>query len=127
MGDRGATRLLKITVQKGPGSSTLKLEGKLAGPWVEELKEAWRSESATEAVSVDLFDVSFVDAAGKDLLAQMWQGGADFVADSPLMKQVIEEVTGSPEGWGKAGRLTRYACTSKGEKPHLPWRHKLSC
>jgi hypothetical protein len=101
--------LLKITVQKGSGSSKLKLEGKVAGPWVEELKDVWRSESATEAVSVDLLDVSFVDASGKDLLAQMWQGGADFVADSPLMKQVIEEVTGSPEGWGKAVRLTR--CT----------------
>jgi hypothetical protein len=108
--------LLKITVQKGPGSLTLKLEGKLAGPWVGELKDVWRSESATEAVLVDLLDVSFVDASGKDLLAQMWQGGADFVADSPLMKQVIEEVTGSPEGWGNPVRLTRCAYTSKGEK-----------
>jgi hypothetical protein len=108
--------LLKITVQKGPGSSTLKLEGKLAGPWVEELKDVWSSESASEAVLVDLIDVSFVDAAGKDLLAQMWQGGADFVADSPLMKQVIEEVTGSPEGWGNPAHLTGCAYTSKGEK-----------
>jgi len=116
MGDRGATSLLKITVQKGSGPSTLKLEGKLAGPWVEELKDVWHCESAIEAVLVDLIDVSFVDASGKDLLGQMWQGGADFVADSPLMKQVIEEVTGSPEGWGKAAQLTRCAYTSKGEK-----------
>ncbi len=89
--------MLKITVQKGSGPATLKLEGKLAGPWVEELKGVWRSGSASEAVLVDLFDVSFVDASGKDLLAQMWQRGADFVADSPLMKRVIEEVTSSPE------------------------------
>jgi len=109
--------LLKITMQKGSGPATLKLEGKLAGPWVEELKDVWRSESATETVLVDLLEVSFVDASGKDLLAQMWQGGADFVADSPLMKQVIEEVTGSPEGWDKPARLARCAYTSKGEKP----------
>jgi anti-anti-sigma regulatory factor len=89
--------LLRITVQKGSGPSTLKLEGKLAGPWVEELKNVWRSESAAGAVLVDLFEVSFVDASGKDLLTQMWQGGADFVADSPLMKQVIEEVKSRPE------------------------------
>ncbi len=63
-----------------------------------------------------LIDVSFVDASGKDLLAQMWQGGADFVADSPLMKQVSEEVTGSPEGWGNPAHLTGCAYTSKGEK-----------
>jgi ABC-type transporter Mla MlaB component len=109
--------LLRITIQKGFGPATLKLEGKLAGPWVEELKDVWSSESATEAVLVDLFDVSFVDAAGKRLLAQMWQGGADFVTDSPLMKQVVKEVTGSPEGWSKPARLTRCACASKGEKP----------
>jgi hypothetical protein len=109
--------LLKITVQKGSGPLTLKLEGKLAGPWVEELRDVWSSESASEAVLVDLIDVSFVDAAGKDLLEQMWQGGADFVTDSPLMKQVVKEVTGSPEGWSKPARLIQCACTSKGEKP----------
>jgi anti-anti-sigma regulatory factor len=102
-------RLLRITIQKGSGPVTVKLEGKLAGPWVEELKNVWRSESATEAFWVDLFDVSFVDASGKDLLALMWQGGAVFLADSPLMKQVIEEVKRSPEGSFKVAHLTRHA------------------
>jgi ABC-type transporter Mla MlaB component len=109
--------LLRITIQKGSGPATLKLEGKLAGPWVEELKEVWRSGSNPEAVLVDLSDVGFADASGKDLLAQMWQGGADFVADSPLMKQVIEEVTGSPHGWATVASQTCCACISKGEKP----------
>ena len=109
--------MLRITVQKGSGPVTLKLEGKLAGPWVEELKDVWRPGTAAEAVLVDLSDASFVDASGKDLLAQMWQGGADFVADSPLMKQVIEEVTSSPRGSVKVADQTCSACTSKGEKP----------
>jgi len=108
--------LLRITIQKGSGPATLKLEGKLAGPWVEELKDVWRSGSAMEAILVDLFDVSFVDASGKDLLGQMWQGGADFAADSPLMKQVVDEVKRTPQGWVKVARLTRCAHTSKGEK-----------
>ena len=90
--------MLRITVQKGCGSATLKLEGKLAGPWVEELERVWRSGSASEAVLVDLCDVSFVDASGKNLLAQMCHGEADFLADSPLMEQIVEEVTGSAEG-----------------------------
>jgi hypothetical protein len=108
--------LLRITIQKGSGPATLKLEGKVAGPWVEELKDVWRSESASQAVLVDLFDVSFVDASGKDLLAQMWLGGADFVADSPLMKQVIQEVKRRPQGWIKLAPLTLCAYTNKGEK-----------
>ena len=93
--------MLRITIQKGSGPVTLKLEGKLAGPWVEELKDVWRSGHATEAVLVDLIDVSFVDASGKDLLAKMDQRGADFIANSPLMKRVIEEVKRSPQGWVK--------------------------
>ena len=108
--------MLRITIQKGPGPATLKLEGKLAGLWVEELKDVWRSGNATEAVLVDLIDVSFVDASGKDLLAQMWQGGADFVVNSPLMERVIEEVKRRPQGWVKLAPLTQCACTSKGEK-----------
>jgi hypothetical protein len=103
-------------MQKGSGPATLKLEGKLAGPWVEEVKNICRSGSAAEAVLVDLIGVSFVDASGKDLLAQMWQGGADFIADSPLMKQVVDEVKRSSQGWAKVVRLTQCACTSKGEK-----------
>jgi len=90
-------RLLKITVQKGSGPPTLKLEGKLAGPWVGELENIWRSGNSSEEVLVDLFNVSFVDASGKDLLVQMYQGGAHFLADTPLMRQVIQNVTGSPE------------------------------
>ena len=108
--------MLRITIEKGSGPATLKLEGKLAGPWVEELQDVWRSGTADEAILVDLSDVSFVDASG-NILAQMWRGGADFVADFTSMKQVIEEVTGSPQGWVKLAGQTCSACTSKGEKP----------
>jgi hypothetical protein len=93
--------LLRIIVQKRSGSIILTLEGKLVGPWVGELERAWHSTGAREDLWVDLCQVSFVDAPGKDLLAQMWHGGADFVADSPLMKQVVEEVTGSRDGCGQ--------------------------
>ena len=109
--------MLRITIQKGSGPAILKLEGKLAGPWVKELKDVWRSESAAGAVLVDLFEVSFVDASGKHLLTQMWEKGADFVADSPLMKQVIEEVKSRPEGGLRVVYSTPYACSAKGEKP----------
>jgi hypothetical protein len=104
-------------MQRGSGLATLKLEGKLAGPWVGELEKIWRSGNAPEAVLVNLIEISFVDASGKELLAQMYQRGADFVTDSPLLKQVIKEVTGSLEGWSTPVRLTQCAHTSKGEKP----------
>jgi ABC-type transporter Mla MlaB component len=107
--------LLRISVQKRYGSIILTLEGKLIGPWVGELERAWRSTGAREDVWVDLCQVSFVDASGKDLLAQMWHEGAQFVADSPLMKQVVEEVTGSPEGCRTANATVQREHFPKGE------------
>ena len=93
--------MLRISVQKRSGSTILTLEGKLIGPWVGELERAWHSMGAREDVLVDLCQVSFVDASGRGLLEQMWHGGVHFVADSPLMKQVVEEVTGSLDGCGQ--------------------------
>jgi hypothetical protein len=107
--------LLRITVQHRLGSTTLKLEGKLAGPWVEELERTWRSGSATEGVWVDLCEVNFVDASGKDLLARMYHGGAHFVADTPLMKQVAGEVTGNPEGRREANATVQRGHFTRGE------------
>jgi len=35
--------MLRIVVETGPGQVTVKLEGSLAGPWVAELEQAWRT------------------------------------------------------------------------------------
>ena len=85
--------MLRITVQERSSGVTLMLEGKLIGPWVSELEKTWCSKSADKRVQVDLSEVSFVDASGEALLAQMCRRGAELIADSPLMKQIIEEVT----------------------------------
>ena len=64
--------MLRITVQDSPQASTLKLEGKLTGPWVKELEQSWITVTATvpdHPVVIDLSDVTFIDCAGKCLLA----------------------------------------------------------
>jgi hypothetical protein len=75
----------------------LKLEGKLVGAWVRELERVWQSASAQERILVDLCSVSFVDDLGKELLSQMYRRGARLVAGTPLMKQIVEEITGAEE------------------------------
>ena len=72
-----------------------RLEGELSGNWVAELKNCWRSAIALEPpkyVRVDLTEVTFIDAAGKDLLALMYRHGAQFVARDVLTKGVVEEI-----------------------------------
>lgn len=87
--------MLKITILKGGSSTALKLEGKLAGPWVEELEKTWRSLGSSPEgwrLVVDLCGVTFVDASGKNVLARMHQGGASFQADTAMTKYLVEEI-----------------------------------
>ncbi len=91
--------MLKITGQNdaAPDSMSLKLEGKLAGPWVEELSSYWRmiAESRQSGAVIDLTGVTFIDANGKALLTKLWQQGAELRATGCLTKCIVEEITGS--------------------------------
>lgn len=94
--------MLKITQQRNAASESvsLMLEGRLAGPWVEELGTCWRqiaANSQSRAV-VDLTSVTFVDADGKALLTRMWQQGAELRAAGCLTRCIVEEITASRRG-----------------------------
>jgi ABC-type transporter Mla MlaB component len=69
----GTPAVLKISVTRQSSEATsFQLEGKLVGPWVEELKRL--SEAAlvsSEAVSLDLEKVWFVDSQGIVLLREL--------------------------------------------------------
>jgi outer membrane protein TolC len=84
--------MLRITIQESAQSSTFKLEGKLTGPWVRELEQAWTSATAGRALVIDLADVTFIDCAGKTLLARMHESGAKLVACSPMNRSIVDEI-----------------------------------
>ena len=84
--------MLRITIQESPQASTFKLEGKLTGPWVRELEQAWSAVAPGRALIVDLADVTFIDCAGKTLLARMHEGGAKLVACSPMNRSIVDEI-----------------------------------
>jgi len=55
--------MLKIT--HGSDEAALRLEGQVAGPWVDELRRAYTDAAALERpITLDLKDVTFIDAAG---------------------------------------------------------------
>jgi hypothetical protein len=79
--------MLKITTDAQSDPTTLKLEGKIAGEWVNELRRTWnelRRRKLGRAMIVDLSDVSFIDEEGKQLLALMFRQGAEF-RSGPLL------------------------------------------
>jgi anti-anti-sigma regulatory factor len=87
--------MLKITVHENQKGQTIQLEGRITGPWVEELKRTWQSlEPALglKQLYLDLRDVAFVDAGGRQLLREIYQQtDARFLADSPLTRYFAEE------------------------------------
>ena len=91
---RRARDTLKITIDEKPRTITLLLEGRAAGPWVDELKKAWNSLISKESkkVQIDLRGLTHISTEGKRVLTEMHsQTGADFIADSPMTKYFAEE------------------------------------
>lgn len=85
---------MRVTTNSHQGPATLKVEGKLAGPWVGELERTWLSVSEDQGreVVADLSDVTFIDSGGWDLLERMMEGGAELEAHQLLPRYVIGEI-----------------------------------
>src|SRR5213593_4943724 len=87
--------MLRITTTIRPDGSTVGLEGRLAGPWVDELRACWRSLAATgdaRAIRIDLDAVTFIDTAGKALLWAMHEQGAVLTATGCMTRAILEEI-----------------------------------
>lgn len=87
--------MLRITTRVNNGDVGLFVEGRLAGPCVVELEKCWRRAVAGESplpTSIDLTDVSFIDAQAKQLLSQMHEQGIKLVANGLMSKLVVEEI-----------------------------------
>jgi hypothetical protein len=94
--------MLKITTQTDPERTILELEGKLTGPWVQELEACWRA-CVDRPISVLLCAVTFIDDKGKNLLTEMYQHGTELVAEGCMNKAIVEEITREQGGRRKYG------------------------
>jgi ABC-type transporter Mla MlaB component len=92
--------MLKITEQNHDRPTTLFLEGRLAGPWVDEAEREWNDilrRVGPGSVVVNLRGIVFVDAAGKKLLGRMLREGAELSEARLLTKLVVEELRSGPQ------------------------------
>ena len=91
--------MLKINTQHDGAAIIFELEGKLAGPWVDELEHCWQ-QAVTDGrpVRIVLTIVTFIDAAGRRLLTDMHRRGAELVAQGCMTKAIVEEIKRKGEG-----------------------------
>jgi hypothetical protein len=83
------------------------LHGRLAGPWVDELRSCWkyaRDRVPLARATVDLKEVTFIDQAGEALLAEMRSAGAELVAKGVEHQHLLATLDyhQSPSARGKA-------------------------
>jgi ABC-type transporter Mla MlaB component len=87
--------MLRIIEQENDRSLSFKLAGKLVRDWAPELERCWQQAVARQEftiVRVDLTEVTFVDDAGKRLLAAMANTGVELIAADVLMKALVEQI-----------------------------------
>jgi anti-anti-sigma regulatory factor len=85
--------LLKVTTMTDePGRIVLKLEGRLADWWVDELaRVAAVATNSGAQVTFDLDGLSFVDVRGLALLRGAAERGARLTGGSPFVAALIEQ------------------------------------
>ena len=83
--------MLMITQSEGSDlTRTLKLEGKLLGPWIGELESACaRPRIHPDRVRLDLRGLTFVDAEGARFLERLIRDGASVIACSGFVAEML--------------------------------------
>lgn len=93
--------MLRIHTERNPDGVTLRLEGKLVQPWVDELARAWTNlaadRPAPHPLRIDLRGVSFVDSRGRTMLAFLRHQGCELAGSGPYITALIEEINGTFE------------------------------
>ena len=71
----------------------LRLEGRLVGPWVDELrKTVWRTEVWRRPLEIDVTDLTYVDEDGENALSWLHRMGARFQGKGPFSGYLFERL-----------------------------------
>jgi hypothetical protein len=87
---------LRITIQESDEAMEMRLEGRVAGPWAEELDRVWVETAprlAARKLSINLHNVTYADANGKQVLRAIYaQTDAQLLASTPWTQFLAAEV-----------------------------------
>ena len=85
--------MLRITVREERGRATLKLEGNLCGPWVNELERYWQETMfCPEHITIDLSGERQFDSRAKSVLRDLHNAGSQLKGNGALTSYIVEEI-----------------------------------
>jgi anti-anti-sigma regulatory factor len=87
--------VLRITIVETATVRRWMVEGRLVGPWVKELRTAWkrahRGDDQRPCI-IDLNGVTFIDKCGERLLRAMSKKGAQLSANGLYVRHLLEHL-----------------------------------
>ena len=85
----GVLRITATTTDK----VVLRLEGRLVGPWVDELrKTVWRTEGCRQPLEIDVTDLTYADEDGEKALSWLHRMGTRFQGKGPFSQYLFERL-----------------------------------
>jgi len=87
--------MLRITTAEREHSVVLTMEGRLCGPWAAEARHAWsqlRERANGHPIILELGGVTFVDATGEALLADILSAGAQVHSNGVLITHIVDRM-----------------------------------
>jgi anti-anti-sigma regulatory factor len=93
-----ANTMFRATVEHDGELVTLRIEGRLSGPCLGELENCWRKAmngNGRGRAVVDLTEVTFVSAEGKQLLERLCRAGAKLTGDGLMTRALVQQITES--------------------------------
>lgn len=89
--------MLRITTEQHADSLSLILEGRLVGPWVEELRKVSSEQGASHGTPLvlDLRGLTAMDDEGQALLNGLRQAGATLLCSDVMNQYLVEQMARS--------------------------------
>ena len=92
--------MMKVQVNQLDDRLILRVEGRVSGAFVPELESCWRAALSIQPkrkISLDVKNVTCIDACGQRLLQMMHDDGVEFVGAGLGIQDILEQVMGQPE------------------------------
>lgn len=86
--------MLRLVISTSAAHVTVDLDGKLVGPWVDEVHRIVAELRAEQRVCLNLRHLRYADAAGVGLLCAFRNDGIEFIGVPPLIAGMLESRRG---------------------------------
>jgi hypothetical protein len=96
--------MLKISIIDSRTQRRLVLEGKLVGPWADELRPAWESAKAElcgRELVVEVKNLIVINQAGENVLLELMQKGVKIRGSGVFTRHVLKQLARRAERKGK--------------------------